>query len=280
MINPLHSPRFHRYLLDRMVLRPTRHPIEHPSLRREVLKFADHDLECFVQRNYVGDQLPDLLVLKFPGTAGRAERSSPFPLAIMSGHRVESWTWNPPGYGRSEGTASLPNIAEAAVEFWRQATTRRCHDGTTTWLCGNSLGCLAALHVAASSQLDPSGHGLILRNPPPLHSVVKRILRNYPLGHLLDPVVDSLCPSMNALETAKNTHLPAVFLQSELDSLVLPDDQNQVIASYRGPVRVVVMEGLEHDGIANDDQMIRIADSIQWLWKQTGRVPHVASPRS
>jgi pimeloyl-ACP methyl ester carboxylesterase len=260
-----------------MVLCPTRNPIEYPLLRREVLKFGDHDLECFVQRNFDDDRPPDLLVLKFPGTAGRAERSSSFPLAIMNEHRAESWTLNPPGYGRSGGIATLPGIADASVEFFRKLASDRCHAGTTTWLCGNSLGCASALHVAAKVQPDPSRHGLILRNPPPLKSVIKRISRTYPLGRLFDSVVDSLVPSMNALETAKIAYLPAVFLQSELDTLVLPDEQNQVIANYRGPVRLVVMEGLEHDEVATESQMLQIAASLQWLWEQTGRT-HVSKP--
>ena len=113
--------------------------------------------------------------------------------------RVAIWTWNPPGYGRSGGRASLQRIADAANEFWRQVTQREAGESTSIWLCGNSLGCVTALHVAASAQPDPSRVGMILRNPPPLIPVVKRIARQYPLGSLLDSTIESLCEPMNAL---------------------------------------------------------------------------------
>ncbi len=106
-----------QYLLDRMVLRPSRHPIEHPTQQREMLDFGGRKLECFVQRNFEPDQSPELLVLKFPGTAGRAERSTGFPMSLMQEHRVEIWTWNPPGYGRSEGRASLAGNRRGCARF-------------------------------------------------------------------------------------------------------------------------------------------------------------------
>ena len=266
-----------RYLLDRMVLRPSRHPIDHPHLRREMIDFGGRQLECFVQRNFEAALPPDLLVLKFPGTAGRAERSTGFPMSMMETHRVEVWTWNPPGYGRSQGRASLPRIADAAIAFWDQVTKRAGGPEVSIWLCGNSLGCVSALHVAASVKPNMASTGLLLRNPPPLVPVVKRVAANYPLGNLMAPVVESLCDSMNAMISASRVKLPAVFMQSELDSLVPPDFQNRLIANYAGRHRLVVLEGLEHGCIATDDHLPRIAESIRWLWEQTGRNRHVCS---
>ncbi len=265
------------YLLDRMVLRPSRHPIEHPTQRRELLDVGRRKLECFVQQNFQSHQFPELLVLKFPGTAGRAERSTAFPMSLMKARRVEVWTWNPPGYGRSEGRAGLRTIADAALAFWEQVTKRRGGPDVTTWLCGNSLGCVSALHVAATVEPDAASSGLILRNPPPLIPVVKRVAKAYPLGNLLDPVIESLCDSMNAMRTSARVNLPAVFLQSELDSLVPPEDQNRLITTYRGPSQVVVMEGLEHGCVATDEHIPLIANSIGWLWERTRCESHVST---
>ena len=266
-----------QYLLDRMVLRPSRHPIEHPTQQREMLDFGGRQLECFVQRNFERGQAPDLLVLKFPGTAGRAERSTGFPMSMMGDRRVEVWTWNPPGYGRSEGRASLRAIADASLAFWDGVSNRSGGGGLTTWLCGNSLGCVAALHIAATAKPDVCCTGLILRNPPPLIPVVKRVANGYPLGRLVEPVIESLCQSMNAMQTAGRVLLPAVFLQSELDSLVPPEVQDRLIATYGGPSRVVVMEGLEHGCVATDDHLPRIAESIHWLWEHTSREQHASN---
>lgn len=260
-----------QYLLDRMVLRPTRHAIEHPTQQREMLRFGKRRLECFVQRNFEPDQSAELVVLKFPGTAGRAERSTGFPMSLMHEQRVEIWTWNPPGYGRSEGRASLPLIADAALSFWEEVMARNGNHAATRWLCGNSLGSVSALHVAATIRPDASSTGLILRNPPPLIPVVKRVARSYPLGGLMEPVIESLCDSMNAMHTAAGATLPAVFLQSELDSLVPLQDQNQLIARYQGPRRVVVLEGLEHGCPTTDQHAPLIGESVRWLWEQTGQ---------
>ena len=259
-----------RYLLDRMVLRPSRHPLEHPSQRRVMLHVQGQPLECFVRKNFDDGRPPDLLVLKFPGTAGRAERSSEFPISMLGDARVAIWTWNPPGYGRSGGRASLPRIAQAALEFQTQVQQSYGDPPMSVWLCGNSLGCVTALHVAATAQLDPTRSGMIMRNPPPLISVVTRVTKQYPLSGLMRGVIDSLCDSMNAMLTAKQVELPAVFLQSELDTLVPPSDQDRLIEAYAGPRQVVNLQGLGHGCIATELHEPLIQASIQWLWGQTG----------
>jgi pimeloyl-ACP methyl ester carboxylesterase len=269
------------HLLDRMVLRPTRHEIEFAPQQRVLLGTGGAGLlECFVQRNHDAPQPPQLLVLKFPGTAGRGERSTPFPMSMMSDVRTTVWTWNPPGYGSSSGRASLPGMASAAVEFWQQASARDRGPHTSVWLCGNSLGCATALHVAASAQLDPAGAGLILRNPPPLRDVVKRVVANYPLSRLLDWVIDALCDSMDALSTAPQVRIPAVFLQSELDTLVPKCEQRRVIDRFAGPHRVVLMEGLDHGGAPNEVHEGLIEQSVRWLWQVTGCKSHESFPAS
>ena len=202
---------FQRYLLDRMVLRPSRQPLEFIPQQRVMLCKGSTPIECFVQTNFDADRFtPELVVLKFPGTAGRAERSGPFPMSVLSSLRIAMWTWNPPGYGRSKGRASLQKIGESAVEFWHQVSERYPHN-PPTWLCGNSLGCVTALNVAAKTDASPNRCGVVLRNPPPLKLVFKRVARTYPLGIWAGPLVDNLCDSMDAMLTAQQCHLPAVF---------------------------------------------------------------------
>lgn len=268
---------FRRYLLDRMVLRPSRHPMEFMPQQRVMLHGGSAPLECFVQSNFDDEESPaDLVILKFPGTAGRAERSTTFPMSMLSPLRVTMWTWNPPGYGRSGGRASLQMIASAAVEFWHQVTDRYSHE-LPTWLCGNSLGCVTALSVAASVRPDPNRCGIILRNPPPLKPVVKRVARRYPMGAWMGPVADALCDSMNAMTTARQCQLPAVFLQSELDSLVPVPYQNRLIRAYGGPRQCVLMEGLTHGGIATEVHQPQIQQSIQWLWENCASIGPIAT---
>ena len=265
---------FRRYLLDRMVLQPTRHPIDFAPMQREVLEFECKPLECFVQKNYQSDEPPELLVLKFPGTAGRAEHSTEFPIGQFPNLRCTTWTWNPPGYGGSVGRASLSRIADASIEFWRQVVQREAGSDTCIWLCGNSLGCVSAMNVATIVPNDSHRTGTLLRNPPPLAEVVKRVAARYPLGSLMGPVADSLMSSMDVMQTASKITMPAVFLQSELDELVPVNMQDEVIKKYAGPHQVVLMEGLSHGGVATDFHAEAIESSIEWLWEQTSRLPN------
>ncbi|MCP4890012.1 MAG: hypothetical protein GY904_25840, partial [Planctomycetaceae bacterium] len=232
---------FQRYLLDRMVLRPSRQPIEFAPQHRVMLCKGSTPIECFVQSNFDADQFtPELVVLKFPGTAGRAERSGPFPMSVLRSLRIVMWTWNPPGYGRSVGPASLPKIGTTAVEFWHQVSEKYPHQPPLL-LCGNSLGCATALNVAVTAKANPNRCGVILRNPPPLKPVFKRVARRYPLGAWAGPLVNRLCDSMDAMETARQCHLPAVFLQSEFDTLVPASYQNKLIRAYQGAKQTVIL---------------------------------------
>lgn len=259
---------FRRHLLDRLVLEPSRDPIDPGEQQREWLSYEGQPLETFVQRNADDGPPLDLLVLKFPGTAGRAERSTNFPMSMLPHLRVGMWTWNPPGYGRSAGRATMRSISGAAVEFWRQVSGRAASPQTHVWLCANSLGCATALHVAAS--IDPANHryGIILRNPPPLTPVFKHIANRYPLGKLAHAIGDSLCPEMDAVATASQSQWPAVFLQSELDTLVPPKLQQDVIDAYAGPKHVVCMEGLAHGGPPTEEHEPEIQRALNWLWQE------------
>ncbi|TWU55351.1 alpha/beta hydrolase [Rubripirellula reticaptiva] len=269
MGKPLQS--FRRYLLDRMVLRPSRVHIPHGVQTRVMMDVCGRSLECFVQRNFDDDGPADLLVLKFPGTAGRAERSSMTPVSMLDGVRGEVWTWNPPGYGRSEGRASLQSIAIAAQHFFRNVVQAGSVVPGVIWLCGNSLGCNVALHVAATMDCGDASAGLVLRNPPPLIPVVMRIARQYPLGQRVRSIAESLSDEMNAMKTAPQVSLPAVFMQSEKDELVPPSIQDELIDCYAGDRRVVKLSGLKHAGIASPEQEALIEKEIRWLWNQTGK---------
>ncbi|TWU35989.1 alpha/beta hydrolase [Novipirellula artificiosorum] len=271
----LHRPihRFRSYLLDRLVLRPTRDWVDHGAQERVMLSTSGGPLETFLHRPLGphrddSTESADLLILKFPGTAGRAERSTPFPAESLDRRRVHVWTWNPPGYGRSAGRATLGGIADASVDFYQQVTERYRNALPPIWLCGNSLGCVTALHVAAVAEQPPAG--LMLRNPPPIDQVVRRVAAAYPLGRLIDPVVDQLASSMNALHTAPRVHVPAVFLQSERDTLVPPEMQQRIRAVYGGPQRLVPLRGLSHDGLIDEEHQASIRGAIAWLCQQNG----------
>ena len=261
---------FRKSLLDRLVLKPSRHPIDNPEQLKKVVTLAGERVEIFVQRNFFHEKAPELLVLKFPGTAGRGERSSSFPMSVMPDIRTEIWTWNPPGYGGSSGKAKLPTIAELAGHFWHLAKDEMPHD-VTFWLLGNSLGCLSALNIASQVDIaDKKRIGLILRNPPSLIPVVENVAARYRLKSLIQPIANSLCDSMNAMLTAPQCTSPAIFLQSECDTLVPAWIQDQIIQVYGGTHKKVILKGLGHDDKITNLHHESIDCALSWIRSHTG----------
>ena len=263
-----------RKLLDKMVLRPTQHALPAPHMERVMLPCGSNEIECFVQKTYDDPRLPDLLILKFPGTAGRAEHATAFPVSMLDVKRAAVWTWNPPGYGNSTGQSSLSTMACAASDFYTGVTKDQARPQTTIWLCGNSLGCASVLHIAATHKPNPARTGLILRNPPPLRHVIKRAASRYPHLGLINPVIAELCDSMDTMKTACNVDVPAVVLQSELDTLVPVDFQNEILKHYRGPFEKALLHGIGHDGITTEQHEPLISNCVNWLWQQTGSNEH------
>lgn len=270
-----------RLLADRLVLCPTRDVIDAGCQTRHMICRDGLQIECFVHRTgggLTGDRpehgggnvtdeaaLPELLVIKLPGTAGRGERSTPQPADLLPHWRGEVWTWNPPGYGRSTGRLSLASIPTAAAIFYDDVIGRRCGPETRVWIVGNSLGCATALHLA--SQRQP--HGLILRNPPPLTEVIPHVAArrrprwvSAPLARLIAAGVPD---EMNALLTAPRAHGAALFLQSEADALIPPSLQTLVRQVYAGPQRLIRLDGLNHHQPLEERHLRQLRDGVAWL---------------
>ncbi|SMP57214.1 Alpha/beta hydrolase family protein [Neorhodopirellula lusitana] len=301
--------------LDRCVLRPNRDPIpcenlircpiDHPdvaanphspdiprsNVQTEAYVFTtrqDGKLPPLPQPNTTSgtpQEAPQHLAIKFPGTGGRAERSSEAPLNLLypnlantthpPGQHVEVWTWNPPGYGQSTPPARLVDQADFARDFARQVAAASSGPHTQLWLVGNSLGCLSVLHLAAN--LDawlPEGFprnqvGCWLRNPPDLAEVVLRVSRRYHAERFMRRVVQCLPSNLDAVQNASHSPSPAVFLASQKDRLVLPELQARIHQAYRGDKRIVPLEGLDHDGLLEEQHVPLVVSASHWLADQT-----------
>lgn len=297
---------WHRWVLNRCVLRPTRHHLD-PVQQIRCQLTGDgpsfSPLDCFVHPDPVwkcqhvdrsdvsqrdgwtlsdfGDvPRPDVLVLKFPGTAGRAERSTAAPAdwlttptktwsvaaSATKPPTTEVWTWNPPGYGKSPGKACLSGYVPAAERFARLVVQSRAREDSMVWLVGNSLGCLPALALGSRPTWSDGHHvGLWLRNPPDLATVVRRIARRWYAERWMTRVTDRLPAELRSLETASECRFPAVFLMSELDTLVPPDVQKTVQDAYAGDKKVVPLPGIGHDGLLDDRHLDNVAAAAAWL---------------
>ncbi|MFG0264356.1 MAG: alpha/beta hydrolase [Rhodopirellula sp. JB055] len=286
-------------LLNRFVLRPTTDPIDYrPQIRCRV-PLSDHTesdrngsasntwIESFVHRigtaaapsvhdnNSLDDwrefPSPNDLVLKFPGTGGRAERSTPFPMQPNQpiSNSAEVWTWNPPGYGGSPGNATLKNLSGIAAVWSQRVLDARAHQSangsdTRVWLCGNSLGCLPAMHVAATL-MDPYPSAILwVRNPPDLRRVILNISARYRATTAMQHVSAVLPKDVDAIDLASRSKIPAVFLMSEKDSLVLPEYQQAIHAAYAGPKLVVELSGLSHDDVLEEEHRPAINNALNW----------------
>jgi len=261
-----------RHLLDRFVLRPSRHALDHAPKERVLIRTEGEIDECFLERpSRLGlpsehSDSPDLLVIKFPGTSGRAERSSSWPAGCLGAVDTLVCTWNAPGYGGSSGRATLARIPDRASRMAKTWLNRYAVGGRPVWLVGNSLGCATAVYLA--SRNDIRVDGLILRNPPPLIETFKHVASRYPFGHLTDAIAESLPAEMNLASTAPRVRVPTVMLQSEHDQLVPPSLQRGVFEALGGAKRLVVLKGIGHDAAPTEEHAGDIAAAVRWLWRQ------------
>ncbi|MEZ6093615.1 MAG: hypothetical protein R3C03_05190 [Pirellulaceae bacterium] len=146
---------------------PSVDPIDTDGKTRHVVSMPNNrgafELWSQAHRN---EQPPAWIVLKFPGMAGRAERATISPLDDLDLPGIV-FAVNSPGYGTSPGVADvqlLPHVAEAAFDFvFDQYPT------TPIIVSGNSLGTALALWVTANRKPN----GVILRNPPPIHELIR-----------------------------------------------------------------------------------------------------------
>ncbi len=138
-------------IADWAVMCPSTHSIPVEGKERRVVDSEYGPFEAWVERT--GDEAsPELFILKFLGTGGRAERSTVHPAECWSEVSSEIWSINPPGYGGSAGRASIqkiPEIARAAYFSIKEAAKEK-----PVLVTGNSMGTAAALYLAARHDVD------------------------------------------------------------------------------------------------------------------------------
>jgi pimeloyl-ACP methyl ester carboxylesterase len=243
------------WLADRLILCPSRHRIPCESERRWI-DWEGGRFETWVQRTIVGREI-ELLVLKFSGTGGRAERSTNHPADCWSDLATEVWTVNPPGYGGSPGRASLAYTTAIAEAAWKAVD--EVADGRPVLVTGNSLGSLPALYLAAHSPVA----GLLLRNPVPLREVI--LARYGRLASMIARQVPSqLCPIRNAAQA----DAPAVIVTSGKDRMVPPSLQQKVISKYAGAAQVLRLVDADHADPPSDDELQEYVKLLNWLRKR------------
>ncbi len=251
------------WLTDRLILCPTRYPLDAEGKVRRLVPLGGGQVEIWTQR--VGDPPSGraaLYVLKFPGTAGRAERSTAHPADAWPGLAVELWTVNPPGYGGSSGTASLRHTPAVADTVFEQLRSHAA--GGPIAVTGNSLGCVSALYLAARHALA----GLILRNPPPLREVMLARYGRWPLKPGVSLLARQIRPELCAIRNAALATAPAVFLTAQQDRVVPPRCQRQIADAYGGPKQVLCLPQADHHTPLTDEESAQYGQRLDWLLRQ------------
>ena len=246
-------------LADKIILLPTTDPIPTDGKTRRELTFGAGTFEVWAQRTVSELAVaPDFFVLKFPGTGGRAERMSQHPAEVWQDLSAEVWTVNPPGYGTSGGRASLRFIAAVASAAYDELAKRA--EGRPIVVTGNSLGCVAALFLAANRDVG----GLLLRNPPPLRQLIigHHGWWNFGLSRFIaEKVPTELCSAANA----SRARAPALFITSERDRTIPPHYQQQIVDAYAGQRRVMVLLGADHATPIDEEQADEYLQHLRWL---------------
>lgn len=258
------------WLLDRLILEPSRERLEVPeSLTRHELCWDDRVAELWelqpressagVTRSNPKSAVP-LVVLKFPGTSGRAETMGAMPLSLFPEVEGVVLGVNPPGYGATSRRASLRDSRglNRAISQWLAAR----YPDSPLLVMGNSLGCVRSLAFAG----EYGCNSLVLRNPPPLPELLESIARRRGSAMLGRWLARGLSSDWNAVALAKRVSQPVLFVQSERDALVLPELQDLIFESLAGPKQKLVLRACDHADPIPEDQQESYAQALAELF--------------
>lgn len=238
----MHYPLFAR-IADRLVLKPSTHPIESASSIRHSFAFGNGEIEYWVDRvpaSGNGPKTGKLLLIKFPGTGGRAENASVHPADCWAGDTL-TWTINPMGYGGSTGPATLQRYP-AMIRAIAKLAAREAFDRRIV-VTGNSLGGISALAFAANFDVA----GVLLRNPPPLHQLIgQRPKYVIPTLGTSKWVAASIPQYLDAVANARQCDCPCWLVTSEKDQLVPIRFQMKIWNRLAGPKQQFPIPGAGH----------------------------------
>jgi pimeloyl-ACP methyl ester carboxylesterase len=225
---------------SRLLLFPSRGEIDLGGAERRMVPDAEGAVETIRARSPGARTAPArAIVLCFYGNADRAERWVRGEADAFGSWPVEVWGVNYPGYGRSEGRATLAGVARAAEVVLAEAEKLRL----PLYAMGTSMGSTAALHIAATGRL----RGLFLHNPPPLAQLIRGRYGWWNLWLLAGPVSLGVPRALDSLANARKTVVPTLMLSSGRDEVVPFEYQTQVFEACAGPRERVVVAAARHN---------------------------------
>lgn len=253
-------------IADRLILYPSTDFIDAADKTQKWIQTKTGKVEVWINDDSNAESTANptpLLMLKFPGTGGRAERSSGFPANLLPNFKTETWTVNHRGYGSSDSPASLQNFTETCDALWDTAQTK--FPDRKILLYGNSLGCISALYLAAKN--NPAG--IFLRNPPPLARMIATRPRYSRWSFGFSKLIANQIPvQLDSIDNAAKCSAPCLFVCSEQDTVVPPRYQNMVIDAFAGPRREFQIKAADHADPIPEHQHEDFLEAIGWLGEQ------------
>src|ERR1700761_9477861 len=141
---------FFGHLPDRLILFPTKAPIDAGDAIRRTIPFESGDLEIWTAQSQSARQQgrADVFILRFYGNADRADRWVALEAEMWNNRAVEVWGMNYPGFGGSTGPARLPKMGPAALAAFDEM--QKVAGNRPIVVYGASIGTTTALHIAAN----------------------------------------------------------------------------------------------------------------------------------
>lgn len=234
-------------LAGRWLFRPSRQPI-HCHKQQRWLTRGSRRIDVWVD-GFSED--PRLFVLRFLGARGRAEHGTRDPVNRFDPFPGEVWIANPPGFGQTSGRPSPADYCDDALEVFDALRARA--GGAPIWVQGQSLGTLAALHVAANRDID----WLILRNVTPAALLAGRTFA--PLTGLANRCLPR---GFDALQAAAHARADALFVTSSRDHIATPGLQARIFQRYAGAKRQLFVDCGHEDHVLPEDDELRYREIV------------------
>lgn len=252
---------------DRLILFPTTEPMRYQGIERLEVKQQDgQPVEVWTARSAGAKHAePRAFVLQFNGNASRAEPMAFFIAQEWGSRPVEVWAVNYPGYGGTPGPARVRAIPAAALAAYDEL--ERVAQGRPIFVSGQSLGAVAALHVAANRPVA----GAVLWSPPPLRDMILKRFGWWNLWLLAGPVSLTVPRELDSLRNAASASAPAVFVVTGQDTVVPLKYQTKVSDAYAGEKQFIRMPDSDHNSAMEGKAVQEYEAALDWLWERAVR---------
>jgi alpha-beta hydrolase superfamily lysophospholipase len=197
--------------------------------------------------------------LLHPGNAGDILGKLAFIRTLLDAG-VSVFTYEPRGFGLSEGKPSVSSVCEDGVTAFDFLTETQGYKPERIILYGVSLGAAVATYVSTKRQAG----GLILQSG---FSSLERIAKEtVPLLHIYPSWLFPQ-PSMNTAEILAKPHPPLLILHGEKDRLIPIAHSRRIFAMAASPKQFVVCPHSTHTSIDPSDRKMFVSTLSDFIRK-------------